>query len=86
MEKINETVARIKRWAKGAEDEGRQQLVVRLDRDSVERLRRLRGKIRTLDDDALIARGLECLEHKADRIIKRQISKKSARFNMRAEK
>ena len=86
METISETFGKVRLRAKWRGNTNGRELVVRLDKDSVDRLKRLRGKIRTLDNDALIARGLECLEQKADRIIRRQISNKYTKLRSGADK
>jgi hypothetical protein len=82
MEKIKEEkmsiffVKKFKQWRKKQGKTSKQEISVLLDRDSLERLERLRLKIKTLDNDELIASALKCLEDKADRIIKKQVKRR----------
>jgi hypothetical protein len=48
-----------------------------LDKESFERLERLKAIIVNLDDGALIALALKGLEEKADRIIRRRVKKRA---------
>jgi hypothetical protein len=62
-----------KRWREKHWRENRHQLIVSLDDDSLERFERLKSKIRTVDNSALVTSALKCLEDRTDRLFKRQI-------------
>jgi hypothetical protein len=51
----------------------RHQIIVSLDDDALERFERLKSKIRTFDNSALVTSAIKCLEDRTDRLIKRQI-------------
>jgi len=51
-----------------------------LDEASAERFKRLKAKIPNLSEMELISSALDCLEHKSNRIIKRQVLKKVLAF------
>ena len=57
------------------QDEGAD-LTVHLDEESMERLRRLKYGMKRIDEDALVALSLKCLEQKWKMILKRQKSMK----------
>ena len=63
-------------WRKKKRNRPSRELIVSLDKDSCERFDRLKTKIPAFNNDEVIASALQCLEHKTDRIIKRQITKR----------
>ncbi|NQU15161.1 MAG: hypothetical protein HQ561_13495 [Desulfobacteraceae bacterium] len=67
----------LRQWRKRLGNKTCKELKVRLDEDSVERLKRLKTKIRTFDDNDLVASALKSLEDKVDRISKEQVVRKS---------
>jgi hypothetical protein len=73
---IPEMIKRIMWWRKNQRKRGSQELIVWLDKDTCTRFDRLKTKIPGFHDNELIASALQCLEHKTDNIIKRQITKK----------
>jgi hypothetical protein len=73
---IREIVERIiGKWREKEKDDSTAALS--LNKESLERLGRLRERITTLDTPELVALSLKCLEQKTDRIIKRQVKKKA---------
>ena len=60
---------------KESEGEEGRKLTVRLDQDSAGRLDRLRGILKKLNDDTLIAFALRSLENRVERIVKRRVLK-----------
>jgi len=73
---IPEMIERIRWWRKNQRKKAGQELIVWLDKDTCERFVRLKTKIPGFHDNEVIASALQCLEHKTDRIIKRQITKR----------
>jgi len=68
-------IERVMWWKKSQRKRGSRELIVWLDKDSCERFDRLNTKIPAFNNNKVIASALQCLEHKTDRIIKRQITK-----------
>jgi len=69
-------IERVMWWRKSPRKMGSRELIVLLDKDSRKRFDRLKTKIPAFNNNEMIASALLCLEHKADRIIKRQITKR----------
>jgi hypothetical protein len=69
-------IERVMWWRKSPRKMGSRELIVLLDKDSRERFDRLKTKIPAFNNNEVIASALLCLEHKTDRIIKRQITKR----------
>ena len=76
MEMIPAIMGRVMWWRKNQRKRGGQNLVVWLDKDTYAIFDRLKTKIPGFHDNEVIASALQCLEHKTDRIIKRQITKR----------
>ena len=76
MEMVSAIIERVMWWRKSQRKRGSRELTVWLDKDSCERFDRLKTKIPAFNNNKVIASALLCLEHKTDRIIKRQITKK----------
>lgn len=70
-------IGRVKHLAKRETGARRQALSVDLDTDSIDRFKRLKTKLKSVNDPQLIALALKSLEQKTDRIIKRQVRKKA---------
>ena len=69
-------IERVMWWRKSKRKKGSRELIVLLDKDSCERLDRLKAKIPAFNNNEVIASALKCLEHKTDRIIKRLVMKR----------
>ncbi len=69
-------IERVMWWRKSQRKRVSRELIVLLDKDSCERFDRLKPKIPAFNNNEVIASALLCLEHKTDRIIKRQITKR----------
>ena len=76
MKIVQSISERVFPWKKDQDETEERKLIVRLDRDSQERFKRLKSKISGLNNDQIIASALKCLDQKTDRIIKRQIRKR----------
>ncbi|MCG2779101.1 MAG: hypothetical protein L6406_25790 [Desulfobacterales bacterium] len=76
MEMIPAIIERVMWWRKSQRKRDSRELIVLLDKDSCERFDRLKTKIPTFNNNKVIASALLCLEHKTDRIYRRQITKR----------
>ncbi len=76
MEMIPAIMGRVMWWRKSQRKRDSRELIVLLDKDSRARFDRLKTKIPAFHNNELIASALQCLEHKTDRIIKSQITKR----------
>jgi hypothetical protein len=76
MKIVQSISERVFPWKKDQGKTEKRTFIVRLDRDSQERFKRLKLKISGLSNDQIIAYALKCLDQKTDRIIKRQTRKR----------
>jgi len=72
-----EMIRRIKHLAGRKTGVHGERLSVSLDRDSIDRFKRLKKKLKSVNEGQLMALALKSLEQKTDRIIKRQARKKA---------
>jgi hypothetical protein len=73
---VSAIIERVMWWRKSQRKRNSRELIVLLDKDSFERFERLKTKIPAFNNNEVIASALLCLEHKTDRIVKRQITKR----------
>ena len=59
------------------DESGKVAFTFTLDMESVDRFKRLKGRLNHMDDDLMIALALKALERKVDRLIKRKRRRKT---------